>query len=127
MEKKNISVLVVEFNTGVRSIEVALLVRLLGFQKTNICEATNARQALAQLKKRKFDLLITGNRLDTVIREKSMTGAELIDKVKELNLPIKILMISGGGKPDLPEGVGFLQEPFMELEEFKKAVEKALA
>lgn len=124
MEKGDVSVLVVDYEPIVRSVVVNLLVRLLGFARVNIFEATNASQALEQLKKRKINLMITGNRLDTVVRQ-SLTGEELINEARKLYGQMKILMISGGGKPSLPKGVEFLQEPFG-VEELKTAIKKAL-
>lgn len=127
MDKANISVLVVDYEPGTRSVLVSLLARTLGFKRANIFEASNAEQALEQLAKRKIKLLITGNQLDTFMREKNMTGVDLICKVKELHGQTKILMLSGGGKPDLlPPEVVFLQKPFIENKEFEEAIEKAL-
>lgn len=112
MDKENISVLVVEFKPEVRMIVIKLLVRFLGFAQENIVEAFSAEQALMQIKKKQFDLLITGNRLDKRSCGPIATGVDLVNEVKRLGLTMKILMITGGEKPELPKDVLFLQEPF---------------
>ena len=73
----------------------------------------NAEQALDELEKQSFSLVITDMRMP------NMTGLELLEKIKEKHPKIPVVLISGysvneiessatGIKPD-----GFLAKPFM--------------
>ena len=119
MDNENIRVLIAEPDSDVRRTVVRILVKFLSFAEANIVEAIG-NQALAELKKREFDIVITCNRLGM-----GLTGVDLINEVKKLNGQSKIIMISGGEKPSLPQGVIFFPKPF-KVEEFKKVIEEAL-
>jgi len=53
-----------------------------------------------------FDVLITDYRMPR------LTGMQLVVKIRAMNVPLKVLMISGFDIPDSPLIDGFLRKPF---------------
>ena len=89
-----------------------LLTEMLEIFDYNSVRCSNGEEALVELEKQNFSMVITDMRMP------KMSGLELTQKVKENNPNIPVVLISGysvinsGGEPELKPD-GFLAKPFM--------------
>jgi DNA-binding NarL/FixJ family response regulator len=93
-----------------------------------LATATNGVEALARMRERPFDVIVTD------LKMPGMGGLELLDRVKELDPEVQVVILSGQGTmrdaiEALREGKAFdfLQKPLPNLRELETAIERALA
>ena len=122
--KRRPTVLLVEDEQGIRSLERRLLERQ-GFE---VLEAANGSEALTLASASEngaIDLLVTDWYMPV------MTGMEVIEKVRLKHLSIPALLVSGYADDaavqanNMPERMGFLQKPFT-LNSLAEAVDALL-
>ncbi len=117
------TILVVEDDATVRQALVDVL-QMLGYK---VLEAADGQEALnvCEQNKNKIDLVIS----DWVMP--SMSGLQLFEKLKEGDMEVKFLMLTGypldiKSKDTLPEGIaGWIQKP-PKLEKLAKTIAQAL-
>lgn len=103
-------ILVVEDDAAVRQVTVTMLRRNGYF----VCEAADAREAIAIASAQDFDLLLT----DLVMPERS--GVELVEELARLPCTHQVLFMSGysadvlGSAQDAERSVPVLRKPFSE-------------
>lgn len=69
---------------------------------------SGAQEALNRLETERYDLIISDNEMEDV------TGLELIQRLQAEDPHLKVMMVSGGGRPEgLPSTVPFLAKPFL--------------
>ena len=87
MAEKKPTILVTDDEKSIRNS----LREILEFEQYRVLEAEGGESALNQIKSEKIDLMI----LD--IKMKGMDGIEVLEKVKEMNSDLPVIMISGHG------------------------------
>lgn len=87
MAEKKPTILVTDDEKSIRNS----LREILEFEQYRVLEAEGGESALKQVKEEKVDLMI----LD--IKMKGMDGIEVLEKVKEMNSDLPVIMISGHG------------------------------
>ncbi|MEI8340170.1 MAG: response regulator [Verrucomicrobiota bacterium] len=103
-------ILVCDDNSAVKMI-ISSVLESLGRQLEFACDGQDALEKI-QAAPNSFDLLITD------ILMPRLTGIELVEKIRALNLPMKVIMITGFPTElntevrDRPKVDGFLIKPF---------------
>ncbi|MFZ7104879.1 MAG: response regulator [Peptococcaceae bacterium] len=116
MGQKPEKILIIDDQYGVR----ALLT--LALNKYDTREAVDGRQALETLKSWEPDLIITDMKMP------GLTGLELIDNIKEMNIDSKILLMTAyddNVPADVTDISGFISKPF-DLEKLILLVEEII-
>jgi DNA-binding NtrC family response regulator len=75
------------------------------------CTTAEAAELVLAATGRELLALVTDLNLDG-----AMTGAELAEYAKEQYPSLKVIVVSGATKPDLPENTRFLQKPYDYIE-----------
>jgi len=121
-DTRELKVLLVDDEAGVRSILKDICQRLLGVR---VLEAQDGREALGLFREQNPDIVVTD------IRMPSMDGVTLLKRLKEQDPMVPIILITGYPSIDvairgMKEGASdFLTKPF-QVEEVKVVLEKAL-
>ena len=89
-----------------------IVTEMLGFAKHQVTTAFDGQDALEKIQTNTFDVLITDYKMPR------LSGAELAGRLRMLNIPLKVIMISGfssaldARERDQLQLDGFLKKPF---------------
>ncbi len=124
-------ILIVDDSAFMRTVLIDLLTKLPNghalVEPVELYEAEGKANALKLIKSNKPDVIL----LDVVMKESEKEGLELIDDIKHIIDPKKIIMISSVGQPDLIKAckergvLMYLHKPF-EQEQVLEAVNSIL-
>ena len=124
-------ILIVDDSAFMRAVLIDLLTKLPNghalAEPIELFEAEGKANALKQIKVNKPDVIL----LDVVMKESEKEGLELIDDIKNIIDPKKIIMISSVGQPELIKAckdrgvLMYLHKPF-EQEQVIEAVNSIL-
>ena len=121
IDKKHVCILVVDDEAGMRD----MLSLALGSQGYQVATAVNGIEALEQIQKQRFDLVITD------LKMPEMDGIDLLDQIKKIAPKLEVIMTTGHGTVEaavaaMKSGAfDFILKPFP-LDELNAIIEKVL-